>query len=862
MKSLPKIYQPQEFEQAVYQKWEASGFFNPDNLPGKRKKTFSIVLPPPNVTGVLHIGHASMLAYQDIIIRYHRMKGDKTLWLPGTDHAAIATQTVVEKKLLKAEGKHKEELGRTEFRKRVDAFVEQSKGIIRKQLKAMGSSLDWSRERFTLDEDLSLAVKTAFKKMYDDNLIYRGDRVVNWCPSCKSTLADDEVEYQEQNGQLYFIKYGPVTIATTRPETKLGDTGLAVNPKDKRYKNLVGRELEVDLAGHKIKVKVFADRAVDMEFGTGAIGVTPAHSQTDYQWAGKYGLKLIKVIDEEGKMTAAAGQYAGLTVARARERLVEDLEKAELLEKIEDYKNNLSLCYRCGSAVEPLPSKQWFIDVNKKIPGRGKSLKQLASEAVKKNKIKIIPDRFNKTYFQWMDNLRDWCVSRQIWYGHRIPVWYRNKELLNFTRGGQGTGNREQEVYVGLETPKGDGWIQDEDTLDTWFSSGLWTFSTLGWPEKTKDLKNYHPTSVMETGYDILFFWVARMILMSTYLAKEVPFATVYLHGLVRDKEGRKMSKSLGNGIDPLEMIDKFGTDALRLSMITGTSAGSDIRLYEEKIAGYRNFVNKLWNISRYILSSINQVKTVASQPDSFSLADEWILAEFNRIVKTTTQNLEQFKFSQAAEELYEFTWSKLADWYLEIAKLEGDKDEILLYLLENLLKLWHPFCPFVTEVLWESFGPEDLLMIQEWPKSKIRESQIVNRDFSLLRELITAVRNIRAENKINAKQIINITIKSKEQKLIEANKVLIEGLAKVKLVEKVSGISSSLPRAEIILDIKADPELEKLKSAEIKNLQRYVEIQTKKLSDKSFIKKAPAEIIEKEKRKLTEARVKLDKLK
>ena len=867
MPTLDKTYEPHKHEDAIYQRWEESGYFNPDNLPGQRQKAFTIVLPPPNVTGKLHLGHASMLSYQDIMIRYHRLKGDKTLWLPGMDHAAIATQNVVEKEL-KQQGKTRHDLGRAAFLAKVNDFAEASKKIIRQQIKKMGSSLDWSRERFTLDENLSLAVRTAFKRMYDDGLIYRGDRVVNWCPRCQSTLADDEVEYEESQGQFYFIKYGPLTIATTRPETKLGDTGVAVNPKDERYKKLIGQVLPIDLAGHKLAVKVFGDSEVDQNFGSGAIGVTPAHSQQDFKWAEKYNLPLIKVIDERGEMTAAAGKYQGLSTLECRNRLVADLRKAGLLEKIEDYKNNLSVCYRCKTSIEPLTSRQWFVDVNKKVPSRGKSLKQLATEAVSSHEITIIPDRFNKIYFQWMDNLRDWCISRQIWYGHQIPVWYRQPDKKSKIRKNSKLFPQvnKQEIFVGLEPPTGEGWIQDQDTLDTWFSAGLWTFSTLGWPKQTKDLKIYHPTSVLETMYDILFFWVARMIIMSLYFLKEKPFATVYLHAMIKDKQGRKMSKSLGNGIDPLEMIKKFGADALRLSMVVGSTPGTDLRLYEEKIAGYRNFVNKLWNISRYIISKLQetnvkiQTKSKIKNQNPKTLADEWILAELNKIIQTTTKNIEEFKFSQAGEELYEFTWSKLADWYLEVAKLEGAKEEILLYILERLLILWHPFCPFVTEVLWQNLSPEPLI-IQFWPSlaGKIKKPALT--EFAYIQALVSAIRNARAEHRVNPKKIFTCAIKTDRRQLVASNQKIIEGLAKVRLTPKSPGLKLSVGSANITLDIKINQEVFKTRAKELKNLERYINIQEAKLANKEFTGKAPATVIMGEQAKLAQAQDRFKKL-
>ncbi len=871
MKELSKIYKPEKYEQDIYQKWEQSGFFNPDNLPrpkigrplakktglGKRTKSFSIVLPPPNVTGKLHLGHASMLSYQDIMIRYHRLKGDKTLWLPGMDHAAIATQNVVEKELKQA-GLARHDLGREKFLARVNQFAEQSKVIIRAQLKKMGSSLDWSRERFTLDDSSSLAVKCAFKKMYEDGLIYRGLRVINWCPRCQSTLANDEVEYKEEQAPFYYFKYGPVVIGTARPETKFSDKTIIVHPQDKRYKDLIGKEFEVEWINGKVRAKVIADPVAEMGLGTGAMTITPAHSFTDFELAQKYHLSVEKIIDTNGKLTALAGEFAGQNALVARPAIVAKLRSKGLVEKIdENYLHNLSVCYRCGTPIEPLPSRQWFIAVNKKIPGRKKTLKELAITAVKTNKIKIIPDRFNKTYFQWLENLHDWCISRQIWYGHQIPVWYNGDK-----------------VYVGLTAPKGKGWRQDEDTLDTWFSSSLWTFSTLGWPasastslklrgatagrsKKTRDLKTFHPTAVLETMYDILFFWVARMIMMSCYFMGEIPFRTVYLHAMVKDKQGRKMSKSLGNGIDPLEMINKFGADALRLSIIIGSTPGTDIRLYEEKIAGYRNFVNKLWNISRYILSQTTKNK--GQRIKGKTLADQWILSELDKIIASTAKNIEEFRFSQAGEELYEFTWSKLADWYLEIAKIEGNKDVILLLILEKLLVLWHPFCPFVTEAIWSELGKKTLLMIEQWPKS-LSKSKSAGHDFTLIQQAVTTIRNIRSERQISPKEILNCSVKT-SAKSVKANLPLLEGLALVRVIPQTLGIKVSSPKVEIILAVKESAELSKKRQAEIINLQKYLKVQKKKLANKDFVSRAPEAVIEKERQKLNEAEERLDSL-
>ncbi|MFH1767143.1 MAG: valine--tRNA ligase, partial [Patescibacteria group bacterium] len=621
---IPKAYEAKDVEDKIYKSWEKSGYFNPDNLPNlaDRQEVFSIALPPPNVTGTLHMGHAAMLAIEDAMTRFARMSGKRALWLPGTDHAAIATQTKVEKLLIKEGIKDpRHELGRDKFLERVEKFAQESHDTIVNQMKKIGTSVDWSREAYTLDEPRNRAVNAAFKKMYDDGLIYQGFKVVNWCPRCKSTLADDEVEYKEGTAKLYTFKYDqnfPISISTTRPETKLGDTAVAVNPKDKRYKKFVGQEFSVEFAGGPLKIKIIADEGVDPDYGTGALGVTPAHSKIDEEIAKNNGLPYIDVIDEQGKMNDQSGM-SGLTTLEAREKVVAWLRENNLLAGEEEASQNLSICYRCSTAIEPLPKKQWFIDVNKEFifhqskrapisklkDGQKATLKSLMQHVVKNGDIKILPNRFDKTYFHWIDNLRDWNISRQIWFGHRIPVWYKDDK-----------------IKIG-DVPEGVGWEQDPDTLDTWFSSGLWTFSTLGWPdENASDFQLYHPTSVMETGYDILFFWVARMILMSTYLLGEVPFRTVYLHGLIRDEEGHKMSKSLDNIIDPLDMINSFGADATRLSLLVGATPGSDMKLSEDKIAGYRNFTNKLWNIARFVLLNVEDIKNVEAV-EAVTLADK-----------------------------------------------------------------------------------------------------------------------------------------------------------------------------------------------------------------------------------------------
>ncbi|MFA6132032.1 MAG: valine--tRNA ligase [Patescibacteria group bacterium] len=870
---LPKAYEPQNHEDNIYAAWEKSGFFRPENLPDleKRKETFSMVLPPPNVTGILHLGHASMLALEDTMTRFARMQGKRALWIPGTDHAAIATQTKVEKELIKKGMKDpRRELGREAFLEEVKKFAAASHDTIVHQIKKMGASLDWSRECYTLDEDRNKAVNTVFKMMYDDGLIYRGHRVINWCPRCKSTLADDEVEHKETTAKFYTFKYDknfPISISTTRPETKLGDTAVAVHPDDEHYQKFIGQTLEANFVGQKLSIKVIADSAVDPAFGTGALGVTPAHSQIDAEMAQKNNLPVITVIGEDGVMTAEAGAFAGLSVLEAREKIIEQLRNEGLIEKEEETPQNLSVCYRCGAAVEPLPKLQWFIGVNKPFkfhaskhaPIEGLkddqeiTLKELMQHVVCSNQIKIIPEQFVGTYFHWIDNLRDWNISRQIWFGHQVPVWYRGDE-----------------INIGSEAP-GDDWKRDEDTLDTWFSSGLWTFSTLGWPNKTEDFEMYHPTTVLETGYDIIFFWVARMILMTTYTLGEVPFKNVYLHGLVRDEAGKKMSKSAGNAIDPIEMVEKYGADAVRLSMVIGTSPGNDFKMYEEKIAGFRNFTNKLWNISRFVLTTTSLTPTLSlrERANPMTLADNWILGRLSEVTEKVTNHLEKYEFSQAGEVLRDFTWSELADWYLEIAKiqrkdskLEKNTDEILLYVLEQVLVLWHPFMPFVTEELWSNFGSDKMLIVHDWPEVKVSKQN--NTEFERLREIIEKLRNWRAENKVEPKEKINVTLIVGEYFEIfkdEINLEIIKTLSRVEnLVIEENKDGSFDYQFKVDRQIDAGKERERL-SVELEEAKKYIVSLDGKLANQEFISKAPAKVVEDMKQKRDEAAKKAEAL-
>ncbi len=717
---LPKAYDPKKMEDDIYKLWEESGFFNPEKcvqagIAKEDAEAFSIVLPPPNVTGNLHMGHAAMLAIQDILIRYHRMRGHRTLWIPGTDHAAIATQSKVESELYKKEGKTRHDLGREEFLKRVERFAKESHDTIIHQLRKMGSSLDWSREAFTLDQKRNIAVRTAFKKMYDEDLIYRGARIVNWDPKMQTTVSDDEIEWKEERANFYYLQYGPFVIGTARPETKFGDKYVVMHPADERYKQYKdGQKIELEWINGPITATVIKDEAADMEFGTGVMTITPWHDAVDFGIAERHHLDKEQIIDERGKLLPIAGEFAGMHISKGRPAIVGKLKEKGLLKKIdEDYTHRIATNSRGNGIIEPQIKEQWFVDVNKKIPGRDISLKELMHNAVESEQIKILPERFEKTYYHWIDNLRDWCISRQIWYGHQIPVWYLNTE-----------------IYVGIAPPEGEGWTQDSDTLDTWFSSGLWTFSTLGWPENTEDLKIYHPTSVLETGYDILFFWVARMILMTGYLLNSIPFRTVYLHGLVRDDKGRKMSKSLGNIIDPLDMIEKYGADATRLSLIIGAAPGNDLKLSEDRVRGYKYFANKIWNASKFVMQNTEDVDlTHPPAGGELTTQDEQTLEGLKKIVLDVTQDIENYRLYLAAEKLYHYFWHTFADDTIEKAKpiLRGSDEKAkysaqwtLHTVLITCLKLLHPFAPFATEEVWQHLrstpDKKSMLMVEQWP--------------------------------------------------------------------------------------------------------------------------------------------------
>lgn len=719
-----KPYDSTATEPGIYQKWLESGFFNPDvciekGVTRADAEKFSIVLPPPNVTGTLHIGHASMLAIEDIMVRYNRMLGKRTLWLPGTDHAAIATQTKVEKELQKDKIR-KQDLGREEFLKRVDAFAQESHDTIVGQVKKMGSSVDWSREAFTLDKPRAHAVFTAFKNMYDDGLIYRGDKIVNWDPKGQTVISDDEIIPVEETTKFYYLKYGPFTIGTTRPETKFGDKYVVMHPDDARYAEYKhGDSVTVEWINGPITATIIKDTAIDMEFGTGVMTITPWHDRTDFDIAERHNLDKEQIIDNFGKLLPIAGEFAGMKISDAREKIIAKLAAKGLVEKIDEkYVHSVNTAERSGGVLEPQIMRQWFIAVNKQFPikhsnlkgiktGDMVTLKQLMQTVVETGEINIIPNRFNAVYYNWIKNLHDWCISRQIWYGHRIPVWYKDGEMQV------------------SETSPGAGWEQDPDTLDTWFSSGLWTFSTLGWPEKTKDFLDYHPTTVLETGYDIIFFWVARMILMTTYNVGEIPFETVYMHGLVRDAKGQKMSKSIGNIIDPLDMIAKYGADAVRLSLIIGTGPGNDTKMSEDKIRAYKKFSNKIWNATRFVLENI-KAENLTDAP-VYTADDAKIIADLQTALTEIDGDMKNFRFYLAGEKLYHYFWHTFADVVIEQSKsallgtdeqVKISKQNMLYNVLVATLKALHPFMPFVTEEIWQHLPKKDseLLLVSKWP--------------------------------------------------------------------------------------------------------------------------------------------------
>lgn len=857
--NLEKVYNPKGMEEKWYNYWLEGNHFYADNA--KEGPVFSIVIPPPNVTGQLHMGHALDNTLQDIITRWRRMQGYNTLWLPGTDHAGIATQIRVEEELRK-EGLTRHDLGREAFLKRVWDWKEKYGNTIINQLKRLGASCDWSRERFTLDEGCSRAVREVFVSLYEKGLIYRGHYLINWCVECNTALSDVEVEHIESPGKLYYIRYpfadgdGYITVATTRPETMLGDTAVAVNPEDDRYKDLVGKTLRLPLTDRTIPV--IADSFVSPEFGTGLVKVTPAHDPNDYAMGERHNLPQIQVIGEDGVMTKEAGRYAGLTREECRKRVVEDLKAAGLLEKIEDHMHAVGHCYRCDSVVEPLISEQWFVKM--------KPLAEPAIEVVKNGQVRFIPERFTKLYLNWMENIRDWCISRQLWWGHRIPVWYCDN-----------CGETIVSKVDPTHCPKcnSDRLTQDPDVLDTWFSSALWPFSTMGWPDATKDLERYYPTSLLVTGFDIIFFWVARMIVMGLEFTGKPPFSEVLIHGLVRDSQGRKMSKSLGNGVDPLEVIEEYGADALRFTLVRGGSLGNDMRYYPEQVEASRNFANKVWNATRFALMNLDGFVPAAT-PTDFSLGDRWILSRYQRTVERVTNYLSEYDLAEASRAIYEFTWNELCDWYVEISKpyLSGKfgaevkytTQWVLWTVLDGTLRLLHPFMPFITEELWQALpGTGETIVRAAWPLAQERMlDPQAEGDMAVLMDVVRSIRNVRSEKQVPPSRRIKALVfaDGRPREILEENRLYVESLAGLGKLEigpatgekpeqaifaVASGVEIYLP-LEGLVDLEAERKrLEK----ELANSEQEIKRCEAKLSNEGFLAKAPPEVVEKERAKL-----------
>jgi len=876
MSEVPKAYEPGKIEKKWHDFWLQQGYFSPKIDPNK--KPFVIIMPPPNVTGELHLGHALTATLEDIMVRWHRMRGEPTLWLPGTDHAGIATQVVVEQQLAK-QGRTKEEIGRENFTKLTWEWADKSRENIRRQHQLLGASCDWTRERFTLDEGPSKAVRTAFVRLYNRGLIYRGERMINWCPRCQTALSDLEVEHKDIVGHLYYIRYpltqreGFVTVATTRPETFLGDTAVAVNPEDERYKNLIGRSVTLPIIDKEIPI--IADEAVDTSFGTGALKITPAHDPTDFEVAQRHNLPLVNIMNPDATMNENAGPYHGLERFACRDKVLADLEDKKLLEKIEPYFHSVGHCGRCQTMIEPKVSLQWFVQTQ--------PLAKAAIEAVEDGRVTIMPERFAKIYFDWMENIKDWCISRQLWWGHRIPVWYC-----------QGCA----EVTASIDEPTActhcgsKQIIQDPDVLDTWFSSALWPHSTLGWPEDTDDLRYFYPGSVMETGYDILFFWVARMIMMGLEDTGEIPFCTVYLHGLIRDESGEKMSKLRGNVINPAEAISKYGVDALRFALTTGTSPGNDINLGKGKLESSRNFVNKLWNATRFILQSLDaerlEAQAIELQPQR--IEDQWIDGQINKLVKNVTELMEEFQFGEAEQQIYDFVWSKFCDWYIEIAKIRLRSQltpsplPFLANTLEKSLRLLHPFMPFVTEELWQSLKqrlPDKgqmpaSIMIAPYPLADDKAfAPEAERVMDSVVEVIRSIRNVRAQYKVGPTRWIEAQVYTGEllsSLITQAN--IIETLAKVRPLTilgrqergptKEKALVLVLKEAEVVVplagmvDRRTEEQRLVKESEEIKG--RIAQLEAR-LRDNAFLSKAPSQVIEREKQKLAMLEDKLKRL-
>ena len=864
--NIPKVYDPKSFEKKWYGFWEENKLFHA--VVDEEKQPYSIVIPPPNVTGQLHMGHALDNTLQDILIRWRRMQGYNTLWMPGCDHAGIATQAKVEG-ALREEGTNRYELGREKFLERVWQWKEKFGSRIMSQLRSLGSSLDWDRERFTMDEGCSRAVREVFVSLYEKGLIYQGTRITNWCPDCNTAISDIEVEHETEAGHLWHIRYQVkgedryVEVATTRPETMFGDTGVAVNPADERYTDLVGRTLILPVVNREIPL--FADEYVDSAFGTGAVKVTPAHDPNDYEMGLRHNLEQIKVISNTGKMTEGAGKYEGMDRYECRKALVKELQEIGALVSIEDHEHAVGHCSRCHSTIEPMISTQWFVKME--------SLAKPAAEAVKNGDIKFVPERFTKIYCNWLDNIRDWCISRQLWWGHRIPAWYCDdcgETIVSRT-----------DVEV---CPKcgGKHLRQDEDVLDTWFSSGLWPFETMGWPDETPELKQFYPTSTLVTGYDIIFFWVARMVMMGLEFGKDIPFKTVYIHGLVRDEQGRKMSKSLGNGIDPVEVIDQYGADTLRFMLITGNTPGNDMRFINDRVVATRNFANKLWNASRFMLMNLEGFdKGFVPEEADYTLADKWILSRFAKTAQGVTANLEKFELGEAGRLIYEFIWNEFCDWYIELAKARlYDKENIrprqtaqyvLGYVLERTLRLLHPFMPFITEEIWQHIPHDGIsIMVAEWPgNDEAGLAKLVNDDdeaaMTAIMESIKTIRALRLE--VNAapgkksEVILNFT-DEKLREVFAANEGYLTVLAAAEPVTMLAAGAEKPENAmtgvvngvEIYLPLKGLIDVEKETARlnkELATLDKEISRLEKKLGNQGFLAKAPAEVVAGEQEKL-----------
>lgn len=847
-KELAKQYSPRDVEDRIYQFWLDGHYFHAKLDPDK--KPYTIVIPPPNITGQLHMGHALDETLQDILIRFRRMQGYDTLWLPGTDHASIATEAKIVE-AMKKEGLTKDDLGREGFLKRAWEWKAQYGGRIVEQLKKLGSSCDWERERFTLDEGCSRAVREVFVRLYEKGLIYRGERIINWCPHCQTSISDAEVEYAEKDGSFWHVRYpfadgsGYVELATTRPETMLGDTAVAVHPDDERYKSLVGKKLILPLVNKEIPL--IADEYVEMDFGTGVVKITPAHDPNDFEVGLRHNLEVINVMTDDGHMTDDCGKYAGMDLYECRKAIVKDLEEGGYLVKVEPMKHNVGSCYRCHTTVEPRVSKQWFVKME--------PLAKPAIDIVRDGTVKFIPDRMSKVYFNWMDNIKDWCISRQLWWGHRIPAWYCPDC---------------GELIVTREDPNAcpkcgcQNLSQDPDTLDTWFSSALWPFSTLGWPDKTPELEHYYPTNTLVTGYDIIFFWVARMIFSACEYTGEQPFDTVLIHGLVRDAQGRKMSKSLGNGIDPLEIIDKYGADALRFALATGNSPGNDMRFSDEKVEASRNFANKIWNAARFILMNLDENEPAPHLPGELALEDKWILSQYNTVVKEVTDNLEKFELGMAVQKLYDFIWDVFCDWYIELAKIrlqqggEAAKPAraVLVYVMSNTLKLLHPFMPFITEEIWQTLPHNgEAILVSPWPvyDAALAFSQEEAKMERIMRA-IRAVRNRRSEMNVPPSKKAHVYIETADEETFRGAAVFFQRLAYASDV--TVGTSFEIPGSVLIVADSArlyipmgelvDLEAEKTRlHKELENTQKQLAGVQAKLNNEQFVSKAPAPIVQ-----------------